>query len=82
MPSPKSSRKKSATRKAVSPHKKKAAAKKGDARISAQTGTIEIRGVWQNNLKGIDLDLPLNQSIDRSGARKEKRRFWRQWLAA
>lgn len=65
MPAPKSTKKKSAKRKAASPRKKTAApAKKKRAkavRKSPSTGTIEIRGVWQNNLKGIDLDLPLNQ---------------------
>jgi excinuclease ABC subunit A len=61
MPSPKSSTKKSTNCKAASPRKKKVAAKKRAERKLAQTGTIEIRGVWQNNLKGIDLDLPLNQ---------------------
>jgi len=27
----------------------------------ADRGCVEIRGAWQNNLKGIDLDLPLGQ---------------------
>jgi excinuclease ABC subunit A len=43
---------------------KKTAAKKRaqiQPRTGAPAGAIEIRGVWQNNLKGIDLDLPLNK---------------------
>ena len=41
--------------------KKKAAPRRAARTASAPTGKIEIRGVRQNNLKGIDLDLPLNE---------------------
>lgn len=44
--------------------KKKSARKKtARKRAKAQSNAIEIRGARQNNLKGVDLDLPLNQLI-------------------
>src|SRR5215468_4243589 len=36
-------------------------AKNKPQRIRKECASIEIRGAWQNNLKGIDLDLPLGQ---------------------
>ncbi|MEM7384043.1 MAG: excinuclease ABC subunit UvrA, partial [Verrucomicrobiota bacterium] len=40
--------------------KKRAPAKKSKSKSTAAQEVIEIRGAWQNNLKGFDIDLPLN----------------------